>query len=509
MRVYGASPLYNYVELVFRSKRLFILSIVVCTAIVSILTSMKAKQYTATALVLLSGNPNQAGFQALDESQLGSIKYKLNILNIKMKDPNFFRDAMRDGKLDRAKNGSPLTAQEFDKFYKDVMKAVTVANGENVLEITCRWPDDRAAEIVNAFYDAYARVVLDQETISSTNQTKLLENLLADYTKNLKDIEKKVENYKIANIKEPLMDADSSSQRLQALERAIAEYKVNLQIDQQRLSDYKAKIQTVPQKIDSKFVSGSPSDDSGVQDARRKMNETKEELDRLRDRYQDSHPYVQKALITHNDAVAIFKRASASVTKNRPVTSITTNRNPEYDRMAQTINDLEISIQAQRSKLALQEQNYQVDYVQAQRATPRQNAFRWLTDKYQLINQIHNNILTRLEDAKLKEKRERELSLAEMTMMVKPEPELEMTGMRNLLMYAAGPILGIIIAFAFALVTETLDHSLRTPVEVEKHLGKPVLAVLPRMDPPKPRKRGGAPKSLGGGPGSNRPSISS
>ena len=47
-----------------------------------------------------------------------------------------------------------------------------------------------------------------------------------------------------------------------------------------------------------------------------------------------------------------------------------------------------------------------------------------------------------------------------------------------------------------------MDHSLRTPIEVEKHLGKPVLAVLPRMDA---NKKGGA--AANGKRGDNRPEF--
>ncbi len=81
------------------------------------------------------------------------------------------------------------------------------------------------------------------------------------------------------------------------------------------------------------------------------------------------------------------------------------------------------------------------------------------------------------------------MHLAEMKMIVEPESELDMVGGKSLLFYGAGPVLGLIIAFAFSLLAETLDHSLRTPIEVEKFLGKPVLAVLPRMEAPRDARR--------------------
>src|SRR2546430_1803619 len=112
MRVYGASPLYNYVELVFRSKRLFILSVVLATAIVSVLAATRSKSYTATGIVLLS-QTQQAALGAIDVAEVGSIRYKLGILNFVMKDPGFIKDALRARNLDRDRNGNPLPEVEF------------------------------------------------------------------------------------------------------------------------------------------------------------------------------------------------------------------------------------------------------------------------------------------------------------------------------------------------------------------------------------------------------------
>ena len=66
-----------------------------------------------------------------------------------------------------------------------------------------------------------------------------------------------------------------------------------------------------------------------------------------------------------------------------------------------------------------------------------------------------------------------------------------------MVLYALGPLLGIVVAFCFSLLLESLDHTLRTPVEVEKYLNKPVLAVIPKMAVPREGRKqlGGSSKS--------------
>ena len=61
MRVYGSSPLFNYVELIFRSKRLFIVSIILATLATSGFYFSRSKNYTARMAVLMTGALGSSG----------------------------------------------------------------------------------------------------------------------------------------------------------------------------------------------------------------------------------------------------------------------------------------------------------------------------------------------------------------------------------------------------------------------------------------------------------------
>ncbi len=54
---------------------------------------------------------------------------------------------------------------------------------------------------------------------------------------------------------------------------------------------------------------------------------------------------------------------------------------------------------------------------------------------------------------------------------------------RKALNLALGLIVAVCGAFGIALLAEYLDHSLRTPEEVETNLDVPTLASIPRMRP--------------------------
>ncbi len=136
MRVYGSSPLFNYVELVFRSKRLFIISIILASIATTGFYLFRAKSYNARMLVILTGS-QVVGAQ--EDTERGTIKFKLDVLNALVRNPNFIKQAMRP--LATGKNEF-----EFAEFCKKVSGALSYSSdGGSLLEITCHWEDQDCA----------------------------------------------------------------------------------------------------------------------------------------------------------------------------------------------------------------------------------------------------------------------------------------------------------------------------------------------------------------------------
>jgi hypothetical protein len=163
--------------------------------------------------------------------------------------------------------------------------------------------------------------------------------------------------------------------------------------------------------------------------------------------------------------------------------------NPDYLRTVAIINQADAELKGLRATYDLKVKQTDAEKQKALGAAKQNYEYKWLTDQYGVVGQIRTNLENRVQAAELAQRQDVDRSSAETAMLYKPVNEPESTGAKSMLIYAVGPILGLIIAFAFSLVAESLDHSLRTPIEVEKHLGKPVLAVLPRMDPPRVSRR--------------------
>lgn len=501
MRVYGSSPLYNYVELVFRSKRLFIVSIVLATVLTASLAMMRAGTYTATALVLLSGSTT--GPQ-MDADARGTVKYKLNVLNVVSKDPQFMQDALREAGLNRG-----LTDDQFNQFSKDARGALNFSAGENVLEISCRWKDARAEDIIKAFYAAYSRRVFDQETVVSTNETKLLTAMLDEYTQKESALDKRIRDYREKNMFNLHIGAEEASslyqQQKSALDNAVEQRSIYLD----RLAKVKSLLANTQQKQIDVVETGGFAQNPRYQSLLNEQEKWQTALQALQAKYTDTHPDVVRAktgLALVNKELAKMEAQNGVNSKQKgPKIRERETINPQWQMLDNRRQEMEIYLSSMDTQIAKAQDQLEKLRRRAQTAPTDEYNYKLMTRNKDLYSSIRANLTAKVESAKMEEQRDRALHLAEMTMAVQPKAEPDMVGSKNLMYYAAGPLIGLIIAFAFSLLFESLDHSLRTPLEVEKHLGKPVLAVIPRLDTPKEASR----RRLGGGGGGTQPTLPS
>ncbi len=504
MRVYGASPLYSFVELVFRSKRLFIVSIVLATAIVSILATTRAKYYTATMVVGLSGTP-QTSMAPLEAGQLGSVRYKLNVLNVLLRNQDAFKTAMRTANLDKDARGVQLPELVFDKFCKDVRAAISPNYpSEGILDINCRWQDDRAAAIIKAFYAYYSDYVLGKETIISTQKTETLTSLLDSYREQVNSLQKNVNDFTRSRVEQPLDNMASQQAMYIQGKKAVEEMKYYIASQEKRLQDNRNKLAAAPEFVDGDTITGSVKDTSGYSLALDAVSKAQTNYDELSGKYTSANINVKAAL----ESLTVAKKALKEAETNKgssgaPLVSKKTIRNPQHDALLSAVSLEETNLVAMKEELNRSIAKNNESRTSALKTPEVADKYNWLTEELASRKNIHNMLRQQLEIARLNKEEDRKQHSSEMFVMIEPESDQENTGTKSLLLYAAGPLLGLIIAGAFSLVSETLDHSLRTPLEVEKHLNKPVLAVLPRMDAPKKVRR-----QLGvASDGKNRPSL--
>lgn len=498
MRVYGSSPLFNYVELVFRSKRLFIVSIILASLATTGFYMFRAKSYSARMLVILTGS-QVVGAQ--EDTERGTIKFKLDVLNALVRNPNFIKQAMRP--LAVGKNEF-----EFAEFCKRVSGALSYSSdGGSLLEISCHWEDASCAAIVKAFYSEYARNVLDQETILTTTRKQLLGDLVEEYRNKQHDLDKKVKAYQLHSLHNPAQSFEEANHEWVQLNNEVGRLQGQLNGAQKQRGFIAAALQSTKPTIDDQTVYLGPGASPDFNNATQAKEDAEKKLNELKLHKTDMHPDVRAAQKVYDDAsakVADLSKAATTAPKKGPAVQIRVNNNPQYVSLKTQLTDQDLAITNLQSSLQSTIAARDAVDVKARVAPEEALKFKYMTEDMGLYAGLHSSLRGDLEGARLNEIREEKLKAKEMQTVLDPEAEPEKGGSRGATMLAAGPLLGLLIAFCFSLLAESMDHSLRTPTEVEKYLGKPVLAVLPRMDIHKKSNR----RQLERGD-NNRPSLPS
>src|SRR5215813_12409441 len=108
MRIYGSSPMYNYVDLVFRCKKMFIITILLGSVICSTFLYLRGIQYEIDMEIGLTGDPNTASAQPgastirKSDSYAAAIRKARRLKDIWLKlDPTFLRAVLTNAKLDQ------------------------------------------------------------------------------------------------------------------------------------------------------------------------------------------------------------------------------------------------------------------------------------------------------------------------------------------------------------------------------------------------------------------------
>jgi len=459
---------------------------IICTGAMSALVLLKPKSFTASAILQLYDDGVGGGGNSDEETRnkVGSINAKVNLLQIHLKDKEFFKKAFENAGLDKDR-----TEAEVDKMIRDAQANVGYSvNGISFLEISCKSPTQFCVPVLNAVITQYTKAVIGASTKRQVAFLNQMSNFVALYKEEASSSEKELHAFEDGYIKMGTPDPTGVIGEINSLKAQASTLKFQLDGLQAEIETNSASLANTPKNLE---IDATTEEIPITETADYKMLASEkarleEKLATLKKTYTDANSLVVEAK-AQLDSVS-GKLTGMESQKKDPKRSKVTRRqqiNPQYTQLqqfllssrnryamtrAQLINTGR-QLDEVRKKLPLIPQ-YRSKYGElstrnAQYRTLRDN----LDNEYQRMRVQYDSDFQRIKEG--------------IRLVVAPSAEADSGGKKMIIMLVAGPIMGLVIAFAFSLLTETLDHSLRTPSDVERYLNKPVLAVLPNMRPAK------------------------
>ncbi len=233
----------------------------------------------------------------------------------------------------------------------------------------------------------------------------------------------------------------------------------------------------------------SPTGSPELSEAAR-LAQKKDELARLRIRFNDNYPDVillqaEVAALEHELAAATARRAKA----DGEATPIAARVTPPVRRLKEALNqtDTELKIlKAEERRLRDTIATYQ---TRVENVPRREQEYRELARDYDSTRDLYNSLLKRYEEAELAESMEQGQKGEQFRVLDEAVPDTQPVApnrLRLLVMTLAGAV-GLGIAAAF--VTEYLDTSFHSVDDLRAFSNAPVLVSIPRIVTPKDSRR--------------------
>lgn len=483
MRIYGSSPLHNYVELIFRCKRMFIVSLIIGTVITSAVVAMRKDKYEASIMVALSGDPELAANLSGRVDVSASASRKANRLALWMaKTPDFMKNVVKyAGDLSRKHPDIP--ADKMVKKVRDSISGPSILN-DQYMELSIVWDNQQEAnDILNSLYSQFSEKTVATETTNVTRRRQILEE---DYKRYNDDANRQTMarmRYQQAHYWQLPTLLSSEMSRLDTTETQVAALKVDQKDAVVRLDEVNRQLSVIPKEMVESTTKSTTTADPAL-----KLISDKQELEtslkRLLTVYSPMHPKVQE--LQRNISALDQQIKDARSNKAAPTGSNvqeTRSINPAWRDLMQQQSSLTILIRAQERRLSQLISENSLHHNRVQQMPMEDVTYSKIEREYNMASTIRNNTESALKAAQIDEDRAKRTEALAVQLLVPPDALRQEASGRGVLLYAMGPLLGILIAFCFSLAAEALDHTLRTPVEVEQYLGKPVLAVIPRAKP--------------------------
>jgi uncharacterized protein involved in exopolysaccharide biosynthesis len=489
MRIYGTSPLYNYVELIFRCKRMFILALIIGTLITSYMLRQRTDKYDATMVIALTGKPEVgtvAGTAAARTalSRDSNVLVKANQLAWWVKNKqapvDFLEQVARNANLDRK---YPL---DFDEKIRQLRASLKFPEGLEMgmyLRVNLTWPDKNEAErVLSELFNYYRNQMVDLLTAGQTSYRVILERQYkrAEAEANAISQEKVLYTMNHFHTQPSLLATEVS--RVDLAQISIQNAQADLEEMRARLAQISLQLQSTEQEVTVDKTTREVREDPALK-LKADLEDAENRLTQLQQVYSPAHPSVQR----QQQVVDAYKERIAKLTgkpaggPNETSSEVHKTINPEYQKLVSLQNEYTQNIKAYTRRLEKLQQLKQQSEARLRQMPEAEVRFSEIMRNFSIKDNLRRTRQTMLADARIREETDKDWERNSMSLAVPPNADKVDTSSKRMLLYALGPLMGILIAFCFSLLAEALDHTLRTPVEVEKYLGKPVLAVIPRM----------------------------
>jgi len=343
-------------------------------------------------------------------------------------------------------------------------------SGTDIIEILVRDGEPtQAVRTVNCVAHVFANFYQEISHQEAAENRGFLESELVQVKNRLDEASERLKYFKRANRITSVSDTtDAAMAGLRQARAARDAARADLAEAQAKLREVEGQMRSVGA---TRTIEEGTSDTPMVQELETQLAQLTRQLNDAEAKYEDAHPQV----VALRDSIEQVRRRLQEE-RGKLRTSVSVVRNPVHEALLQ-----------ERSKLAYERDGLAARVAQLEAAVARASGqvkpgadvdLVDLENEFQAARTAYTDLTTQLNNARLNEK---ETTATGAIRIVDEAARAEgPIGVNRWAYLLLGGILSLIVGTGLAITLESLDNRIRTNLDVERLLGLPVTALIPR-----------------------------
>ena len=468
MSVYQNSTLYKTLSIVVRRRKLLFVAFTLMTSVIVIGAMLRPHPYVATATLQLYDDGVISNSDQEQRDKINSISSKVNLLQIHLKDREFFKKAFENAGL-----GKDKPEAELDKMIKDAQSSISFSvNGISYLEITCKSPTQFCVPILNAVITQYVKEVFASSTKRQIAYLNQMSNFVSLYKDNTDKSEKALHDFEDKYIKMGVPNPTGVIQEVDALRSQVTAQKNQIESYQAEIKTYTMALEKAPQKIASNSFIVEPNTDTNDYEVYlSQKSRLEEKISDLSKTYSASDPRVvevNKAIEEIRSKLKTMERMRVGFKRIQPAPQYQVN--PQYTQLQGLLVSSQNRLAVSKSQLTSLSRQLDAARKQLPLVPEYRSKYGELSTRYAQYRTLHDNLDNEYQRMRVQYDSDLERIKEGIRLVVAPTAEQDIVSKKqSLLMLAAAPLVGLAFAFALCLLTEVTVNSVRIVRALSQH----------------------------------------
>ncbi|MEN6332821.1 MAG: hypothetical protein ABFE01_01085 [Phycisphaerales bacterium] len=362
-----------------------------------------------------------------------------------------------------------------DEAVEKVVKKLTIETLQNTNVLAAAY-EDKDPELARDVLDAFMQAYLEKHLVvySTSSAQPFFEQQVMSLLEKLRQTERAMQDLKDATGVSSLQDQRLAAvNRIGAMELAIAQTDGELASASAKVTEIETMLAGIPETVVLEETTGFS--DYAADLMRTRLYDLQIQERDLEVKYPNGNRLLEMIHEQVNQGMAMLEKELAKPNRKETRTGL----NVSHQQMQATLFSEQANISALRSKL----DNMRTQVAQARDSLRLLNDAEIKTARLQrdlsLLTDSYNQYSAKLEEARIEQALKSE-RISNISVLQSPTLPVVPVGPGKLVSLILGLALALVGGVGFAFLCERLDHSIKTPEDVQERLQLPTLASIPR-----------------------------